>query len=336
MAAPHLSHDIICIGSHDTDKHEFHSANATAVHDLFTGGLGPSRVLADCLVGPRVTTDAVGQAFDGVAKRATKNHIIYFSGEGTRRGLKVSDGTISEEMLRKHVAQVRAHAVLLVLDLSIGSQPDDALAPEWLQAVVASRGGLRAAIARATRINTGAPGEGLGRFTAAFVAALESAASDMRFDGAEYISDKRTMDVVQEHLDRRWAMTNLPVRLGDFGDLPLAKSQANASIGAATLVSATSGAGLSVSVSWVIEGRQNVATNVSYTLERDDGTIVGQGAVEVVPENPLQKGKTRIRLPKSVVGRRSTTSASLSRLRWRIAIRDAAERVLAERFVDLA
>lgn len=336
MAAPHLTHDIVCIGSHDPNQHDFHAANARALHDLMTGGLGPSRLISECLAGPRVKVSAVESALQSSADRAAKNHVIYFSGRGTAAGLEVSDGTISAEMLSRHIAQVRTHAVLLVLDLSIGAALDQALAPPWLRALVESRSCVRAAVARATRIGAGAEGEGLARFTAALVAALESAPSDVRLDRLRFISDKLAMEHVRRVLGERWGMTNFPLELGTFGDMPLTRSQASAPVGTASLNDIGVGAGLSASVTWVVEGRAHMTTMLEYVLERRDGTVLGSGSVPIVPKNPLQKGKTRVRLSRTILGRRGSSASRPLELRWRVSLRDARDRLLAQRVLDFA
>src|SRR4051812_30015934 len=122
MNARHLTHEIVCVGSHEPHQHEFHAANAKAVHDLFTGGLGAPRSIATCLAGPRVTTSAVESALESAADRGATNHIVYFSGRGGAVGLQLSNGTITAEMLERHLAHARAHAVLLILDLAVGAE----------------------------------------------------------------------------------------------------------------------------------------------------------------------------------------------------------------------
>ena len=335
MPASHLTHDLVCIGSHEPRQHDFHAANARAVAELFTGGLGPSRLVADCLAGPRVKTGAVMNALEASASRAAKNHVVYFSGRGSRFGLEVSDGTISPQILQRHLSQVRAHAVLLVLDLAVGAEPDHALTPSWLRALVQAQPRVRVAVARATRIGAGAEREGLARFTAALITALEAAPGDVRHDGTRFISDSRALDHTRRTLEQRWGMTDFPLELGEFGNMPLTRSQVQAPVGTAQVEAVVAGAGLSVSVSWMVEGRAHMTTMLEYVLEQADGAVVGRGVAEIVAKNPLQKGKTRVRLPKSVLGRRGTTSAASSPLRWRVALRDTRGRVLADCVIDL-
>ncbi len=326
MLATHLTHDIVCVGSHEPHQHEFHAANARTVHNLFTGGLGPPRAISTCLAGPCVTTSDVENALESAADRGATNLVVYFSGRGTSVGLEVSNGTISAEMLHRHLAHARAHAALLILDLAVGAEPDQALLPPWLRHLVAARPGARAAVSRATRIGTGVDGAGLGRFTAAFVAALETSPGDLRIERSRFVSDKRAMEHARLALEERWGMTNFPFELGKFGDMPLARSQASSPVGTASLQTIVPGSALSASVSWMLEGRANVKTTLHYALESVDGRVLGTAATEIVAKNPLQKGKTRVRFPKSLLG----SSSPPTDLRWRFSLRDALGRILAE------
>jgi hypothetical protein len=332
MPAPHLTHDIVCVGSHEPHQHEFHAANAHAVHDLFTSGLAPARSIATCLAGARVTVSAVASALESAADRGATNHVVYFSGRGSAGGLEVSNGAITAEMLDRHLAHARAHAVLLILDLAVGAEPDAALLPGWLQHIVARRSNTRVAVARATRIGTGVDGAGLGRFTAAFVAALETAPGDLRVERGRFISDKQAIERARFALGERWGMTNFPFQLGTFGDMPLARSQVSSTVGSGSLLTVVPGAGLSASVTWILEGRANMKTSIHYAMESADGVVLGSGWLEVVAKNPLQKGKTRVRLSKSMlVPPAKASSLRPLDLSWRVSLRDCRGRVLAER-----
>jgi hypothetical protein len=335
MTAIHLTHDIVCVGSHEPNQNDFHAANARAVHDLFTGGLGPTRLISNCLTGPRATTAAVASALESAAERGATNHVVYFSGRGSVAGLEVANGTISAEMLDRHLAHARAHAVLLILDLAVGAEPDIALLPAWLQELVRRRSGARAAVSRATRIGTGVDGAGCSRFTSAFVTALEAAPGDLRVERRRYISDKQAVDHARKALEERWGMTNFPLEVGTFGDMPLARSQSSSPIGAASLSSLVVGRGLSASVAWVLEGRANMKTTVQFALESAEGALLGVEAIEVVAKNPLQKGKTRVSLAKRVLPKpRGLASSLATGARWRVSLRDRCDRLLAEEVVD--
>jgi hypothetical protein len=77
-------------------------------------------------------------------------------------------------------------------------------------------------------------------------------------------------------------------------------------------------------------------TTLHYSLERPDGAVLGDGSIEVVAKNPLQKGKTRVRLPKTVLRLpRGAASAHLNDVRWRVSLRDVRGRVLAEKVTEL-
>lgn len=329
MPAPHLSHELVCVGTHD--QHDFHAANAKAFHDVLTGGLGPSRILATCLSGPRVSTTTVENAIESALDRASSNLVFFFSGQSSPSGLRVTNGVIHAQNLEKKLQRSSAQSILLILDLAIGADPDQALLPDWLRDLVASRNGIRAAVARATRIGAGAEFEGLGRFTAAAIAALESAPGDLRFDNARYISDKLAMEHARTNLADRWGLDNFPLEIGELGDLPLTRSQTSGPIGEATIASITPGKGLSVTVSWSIDGRANMKTTLRYELVRQDGTALASGAIEVVPANPAQTGKTRVRILKSAVRSILGTATSVS---WRISFLDVRGRILAENRVD--
>lgn len=331
MPATHLTHDIVCVGSHEPRQNEFHAANAQAVHALFTGGLSAPLSIATCLAGPRVTTSAVEHALESAVDRGATNHIVYFSGRGSTVGLQLSNGTITAEMLTRHLTHARAHAVLLILDLAVGAEPDAALLPKWLRDLVASRAGARAAVSRATRIGTGVDGAGLGRFTSAFVAALETAQGDLRVERTRFISDKQAMEHVRYGLGERWGMTNFPLEVGTFGDMPLARSQATSPVGTGLLQTIVPGSGLSASVAWTLEGRANMKTTVQYAIESPDGAVLASASTEVVAKNPLQKGKTRVRFPKSLL----RSAAGASSVLWRVSLRDARGRILAEHVLHL-
>jgi hypothetical protein len=328
MSVPHLTHEIICVGSHD--QHDFHVANAKAIHDLFTGGLGPSRALSTSLAGQRVTASAVDHALESAVDRAATNLVFFYSGQADAAGLHVADGPIPPKTLEKYFGRTASTSILLILDLAIGAEPDQALLPEWLHALVASREGIRVAVARATRIGAGAEGEGLGRFTAAIIKALESAPGDSRLDNTRYISDKLAMEHARTSLGDRWGLTNFPLKLGEFGDLPLTRSQAAAPIGTGSISSLAPGKGLSAAVTWTLDGRNNMKTTLNYAIVRQDGTPVAEDSLELVPANPLQKGKTRVRFPKSAL--KGTAEKSLL---WRVALLDARGRALADMTLDL-
>lgn len=329
MPAPHLSHELVCVGTHD--QHDFHASNAQAFHDVLTGGLGPSRILAACLSGPRVPVASVESALDSAVDRAAPNLVLYFSGQASPGGLRLTNGTIQAEMLQRHLLRSSAESILLILDLAIGADPDRALLPDWLRDLVASRRGIRAAVARSTRIGAGAENEGLGRFTAAAISALESAPGDLRFDNMRYISDKLAMEHARTNLAERWGLDNFPLEIGDLGDMPLTRSQTTNQIGEAAILSITPGKGLSASVAWSIDGRANMKTTLRYELVRQDGTPVTEASTVLVPANPLQKGKTRVRILKRVVRSKLTPTSPVC---WKISLVDGRGRILAEDTVD--
>ncbi|HRI68648.1 MAG TPA: hypothetical protein PK156_30680, partial [Polyangium sp.] len=296
MTSSNLTHDIVCVGSHEPLQHEFHAANARALADLFAGGLGPGSAVIECLVGPNVTVSDVWDLFDAAQARAATNLVVYFSGFGGSAGLQLADGVLEAEPLVRYFLRSPAENVLVILDLAIGTAPDDALLPDWLRTLATNRPGFRVAVARATRIGAGAAGEGLGRFTSALISVLESSSGDLRVDRRSFISDKRAMEQAHVVLEQRWGLTEFPFELGTFGDVALTRSQASVQIGQASIVKLTHGAGLSVSVNWVLEGRANMPTTLRYELVRPDGTVSTEGDVVLVPKNPLQKGKTHLRI----------------------------------------
>mgnify|MGYP000060595164 CR=1 FL=1 len=333
MTTSHLTHDIICIGSHEPQRHDFHAANARAVADLFAGGLGPTRAVVQCLAGPSVTVADVAAALDGADARAATNLVVYFSGSGGSAGFELADGVFTAELLTGYVGRSRADTVLLILDLAIGTALDEALLPDWLRTLATNRNGFRVAVARATRIGAGAEGEGLGRFTSALIAALESSSGDMRVDRQSYVSDKRAMEQAHEILEARWGLTGFPFELGASGDVPLTRSQASACVGRGSIVKVARGAGLSVSVNWEIEGRLNMPTTLRYELVRPDETVASEGRVTIVPKNPLQKGKTHLRISKRATSRRVPDVAQAT---WRVSLCDVRGRVLAQQALDPA
>lgn len=330
MVSSHLTHDILCVGSHEPHQHDFHATNARAIADFFAGGLGPSPAFVECLAGPAVTVSSVSAALAAAVDRAATNLVVYFSGRASGGGLHVADGAIGGDVLAQHLVHAPAQAVLLILDLAIGAELDAALLPDWLRALATNRPGLRVAVARATRIGAGAEGEGLARFTAALISAFETASGDIRVDRRSFISDKRVIEQVRKLLDERWGLTGLPFELGALGDMPLARSQASGPVGQGAIVGVTPGAGLSVSVSWTIEGRTNMKTILRYELVRLDDTVSGEGSVTLVPKNPLQKGKTHLRASKSHRARKDGAGSP----KWRISLCDAYGRVLVEHLFD--
>lgn len=334
MVAPYPTHDLVCIGVHASREYEFHAANAHAIGALFAGGQGPSRLVSHVLTGPRVTYAAVATAIDAAANRRAKNYIFYFSGQANPSGFEVSDGAISGEMFERHVAHVQARSVLMLLDLAVGAQPDQALVPCWLRALVEARKGLRVAAARATRIGGGVRGAGLARFTSAFVDALETAGGDLPVQGAAFISDKRALTETQRILTERWGVTHLPLELGTFGDMPLARSQAASPIGSASIDDVIVGAGASASVSWRLEGRAHMRTTLHYALEDAAGRVIAADQNPVTAKDPLQKGRVRVSFPRKVLKARAKPGAAGGTLHWRVSLRDACDRVLAERLVN--
>lgn len=333
MTSSNLTHDIVCVGAHEPLQHEFHAANARALADLFAGGLGPGSALVECLFGPNVAVSDVWALFDAAHARAATNLVVYFSGFGGSAGLHLADGLLEAEPLVRYFMRSPAQTVLVILDLAIGTALDEALLPDWLRTLATNRPGFRVAVARATRIGAGAVGEGLGRFTSALISALESSSGDLLVDGRSFISDKRAMEQAHVVLEQRWGLTEFPFELGTFGELPLARSQVSAHLGQASIVKVTRGAGLSVSVNWVLEGRANMATTLRYELVRPDGTVSTEGTVVVVPKNPMQKGKTHLRISKGPRSRRVPDAASAT---WRISFCDACGRVLAQQLLDPA
>ncbi len=332
---PSHTHDVLCIGSHDPHALEFHAANARAMRALFSGALGPPRSFVECICGPRVLPTQVDHAFVAIAARSAPNVVVFFSGKAGLDGLHLADATLDPRTLEAALASLPARNILLILDLDIGAELDAGLSPEWLRKLVARMPHVCAVVCRATRIGSGAASEGLARFTAALISALESTPGDVRFERARYISDKLAVEHVAKILSDRWGMTNLPVILGDLGEMPLTRSQAASAIGECTIASVKPAKGLSASVSWLIEGRANLLTTLHYALVCHDGTVVCEGSAPLVPTNPLQKGKTLVKFPKTALGTRKH-APRLDDLEWRVELLDSNHRKLATSVAKLA
>ncbi|MBK9262554.1 MAG: hypothetical protein IPM54_22460 [Polyangiaceae bacterium] len=213
--------------------------------------------------------------------------------------------------------------------------PDHALLPPWLREFAEDRPGLRVIAARATRIGAGVAGGGLSRFTSAFVTALEEAPGDMRVARTPFISDKLALTDARRVLGERWGVTHLPLDVGTFGGMPLTRSQKAAPIGEAAVEAVVPGSGFSAAITWRIEGRANMPTTLYYALEDAASRVVAEGATTVMAQDPLQKGKERVRFSPKVVKRAGhSTQQRAGALKWRVSLMDARGRVLAERVVD--
>lgn len=298
------------------------------MHALFSGGLGPPRAFVECVAGPRTEPVHVINALETIATRSAPNVVVFFSGKCSVAGLHLASGVVEPAPLQSALTAMAARNILLILDLDIGAEVDAGLSPDWLRRLVAHRAGVRAAVCRATRIGSGVDGEGLGRFTAAMISALDSAPGDLRFELEKFISDKTALERASAILNERWGMTNLPIILGEVGGLPLTRSQHASALGSCVLTSVKPLAGLAASVSWEIEGRANVATSLHYVLVRLDGTALCQASTTILPAHPVQKGKTTIKFAKSALGPR-TNAPQLDQLEWHVSLVDSHGRSLA-------
>jgi len=295
------------------------------VYRLLTGGLGPPEIRAACLVG--ATKKAVLDALDVAAGEPAPFYLVYFAGPANRRGLRLADGYVDGPALGRHFEQVASRSVFVILDVQVGRVSDDEVAPAWARALAERRPGLRLSAARATRIGSGAEGEGHSRFTDAFLDALGSAEGDVDFAGARYLSDKRALEATGQTLSRRYGPTHIPVQLGSFGDFPLARCQTRAPLGSAKILGVARGKGVSALVRYMIEGRRGVPTRLQSSLLAPDDEVLGRGEVTIVPEDDRHIGKTRVRLPVEVVSEHTVWGSTLEggepvHLRFQISLRD--------------
>ena len=333
MAPPSASHRVVCLGVPGVSQLGCEETNARDVFRLFTGALAPPGTVASCLVGAEATKKAVNSALDAASRETTPFFVVYFSGRASEKGLHVADGCIGAETLARHFERVAAPSVLFVLDLVVGAVPDDEVVPKWVEAVARARKGLRVAAARATRIGAGAEGEGRARFTGALLEALQTSDGDLEFQGAKYISDMQALDQSEGILQRRWHATHLPVRLGAFGDFPLARCQAAAGVGKGSVLGVAAGTRLSATVRYSLEGRAHVPTVLHYALEDTSHEVLGEGEVVVIPDGQVFVGRQRIRLPSRVLADHTIWGPTLDlgervHVRWRISLRDARGRTL--------
>ncbi|MDC3953201.1 hypothetical protein [Polyangium jinanense] len=333
MTPPSASHRVVCLGVPGVPELGCEETNARDMFRLFSGALGPPGTIATCLVGEDATKTAVKRVFDAASRESAPFFVVYFSGRASEKGLHVADGCIGADTLARHFERVAAPSVLVVLDLVVGAVPDEDVVPAWVEAFARARKGLRVAAARATRIGAGSAGAGRGRFTGALLEALQTSEGDLEFQGAKYISDMRALDQSQAILQRRWHATHLPVRMGPFGEFPLARCQAVAGIGKGTIVGVAAGTRLSATVRYSIEGRAYVPTVLQYALEDTSQEVLGEGEVMVLPDGPVCVGRQRIRLPARVLADHTVWGPTLElgervHVRWRISLRDARGRTL--------
>ncbi|MRG96813.1 hypothetical protein [Polyangium spumosum] len=333
MAPPSASHRVVCLGVPGKSQLGCEEINARDVFRLFSGALAPPGTVATCLVGNRATKKAVKDALDAACREKSPFFVVYFSGRASEKGLHVADGWLGADILARHFERIAAPSVLFVLDLVVGAVPDDEVVPQWVEAVARARKGMRIAAARATRIGAGAEGEGRARFTGALLEALQTADGDLEFQGAKYISDMRALDQSAGILQKRWHATFMPARMGAFGDFPLARCQADAGIGKGTVVGVASGARLSATVRYSLEGRAHVPTVLHYALEDTTHEVLGEGEVMLVPDREVFVGRTRVRLPARVLADHLVWGPTLElgervHVRWRFSLRDARGRTL--------
>ncbi|MDI1448022.1 hypothetical protein [Polyangium sp. 6x1] len=336
MAPPSASHRVVCLGVPGAPQLGCEEANARDVFHLFTGALGPPGTVATCLVGDDATKKAVNRAFDAASHESTPFFMVYFSGRASEQGLHVADGCIGADALARHFERVAAPSMLFVLDLVVGAVPDEDVVPKWVEAVARARKGMRVAAARATRIGAGTEGAGRARFTGALLEALQTSDGDVEFQGAKYISDMRALEQSRAILQRRWHATHLPVRMGPFGDFPLARCQAAAGVGKGSIRGVAAGTRLSATVRYSIEGRAHVPTTLHYALEDTSHEVLGEGEVIVIPDGDVFVGRQRIRLPSRVLAEHTVWGPTLElgervHVRWRLTLRDARGRTLDRR-----
>jgi len=333
MGSPSASHHVVCLGVPGDVPLAFPETNARDVFQLFTGALGPPRAHATCLVGAHATKRAVAGIFAAAERAPAPFFMMYFSGRASEKGLHVADGCVGPKALARHLTRVSSPKVLLVLDIVAGQARDPSVVPRWVEAVTAARAGMRVAAARATRIGIGAPGAGKARFTAAMLEALDRADGDLDFLGARYISDARAVETSAAILEKRWAPTQLPVRVGAFGDFPLARCQAKAVVGSGAVLGLACGARVAGTVRFSLEGRMGVPTVLRYSLEDAERVTLGSGNVTVVADSQRFTGKERIRLPSNLLAEHPAWAEAIAEggrmhVRWRISLEDTRGRLL--------
>lgn len=338
MAATRPTHHLLCIGAHASSEQPFPAANARAIHRLFSGGLGPRRLSAECFDGPRATVAAIAAALDAAKSTTAKYFVFYYSGRFSQGGVRAADGRLDGALFRECLQNVPAKAAIVIFDVAVGAERDDATVPRWARALVEAKAGMRLAAARATRIGGAAQDAGLSRFTSAFVAAMQSSEGDVRFGGAKYVSDKRAIEQTRAILDARWGVTHQPVELGDFGDLPLVLSQSAKSIGAASIDNVEMGAGLSCAISYSVKNRMHVPTTLYWRVETLDGELLGESSTRIVPERSAESGRHRARLPVKIMRPlvRGACPTTIVPIRWRVGLSDVNNRVLDEFALDHA
>ncbi len=336
MAPPSASHRVVCLGVPGASQLGFAETNARDVFRLFTGALAPPGTVATCLVGDDATKRAVTGELQAASREHTPFFVMYFSGRASDKGLHVADGCIGSGALARHFERVAAPSVLVVLDLVVGPVPDEDVVPKWVEAVARARKGLRVAAARATRIGAGAEGEGRARFTGALLEALQTADGDLELKGAKYISDMRALHQTDAILQRRWHATHLPIRMGSFGDFPLARCQAAETLGGGAVLGVAGGTRVSATVRYSLQGRTGVPTVLHYALEDTTHEVLGEGTVTLTPDSDAYTGRQRIRLPSRVLAEHTVWGPMLDmgervHVRWRITLRDARGRTLDRR-----
>jgi len=336
MSPPRTSHRVLCVGAAGASDLGFQENNAKDVFRLLTGALGPPSIRAACLVGENATKKAITGALEVAAKEPDPFYVVYYSGSATSDGIRVADGFVDAAALGRHFTSVSAPSVLFVLDVVVGPSSDEDVAPAWARALAQTRPGLRLAAARGTRIGAGAEGQGHGRFTAALLAALDSAEGDIDFAGARFISDKRALEEAKRGLEKRWGATHLPLEFGPFGGFPLARCQAEALLGSAQILGIAVGKSVSGTIRYAIDGRKGLPTILHYALLDATDELIAEGQTTLIPEADHETGKARFALAAADLADHLVWGAMLEvgetvHVRYRITLRDTRNRVLHQK-----
>lgn len=336
MTSPGSSHRLLCVGVPGVPDAATPEYNARGVFDLLTGALGPPGLRASLLLGAEATRAATLGALDEAAATPAAFQVLYFSGAADARGLRIADGFLDPDALRRYFDRVRAAHALLVLDAPPGANAQGAGLPGWVEELAQARPALGVVAARAAHVESPAQSAGHSPYTAALLLALQQAPGDIEIEGVQFVSDRTALTEATALLRQHWAEADPPLEVGSFGAIPLVRSQIEAPVGSAEILGLSCGSGLSAHVRHLLRGRRHLPTLLHYALVDPSDDILAEGNVRVTPAKDAEQGRTRIRVPRRTLREHTIWGPMLEvhqavHLRWRITLRDTLGRLLAKK-----
>lgn len=344
-----MRYQVLCLGVNEGpggSTLRFAEKDATDIYNVFTSALGPPRARGYCDTAEDANRQSVLARLRELARQPPEFLLLYFSGHGSKEGILLSDGLLEFSVLAQRLRAINTRTTLIIFDTchaaayggfvregdvaGVGDYEDELA---WAKMLAQSRPGTRMLFSTsATTLSHEATGNG--RFTSAFLDALNKAPADMGSE-TNFVSALQAFKVTHRLMTSRWGGGQVPQKLGKLADFPLVKSQAEQSVGSAEITNTSHAKGISLDLDYVIRGRRQVATTLSVTLVDGFGTTIFTVSQTVSPTSAEHLEACTITAPADILRRHSHLRTVLESggsvpAYWNIVIQDQRDRPLAE------